>query len=208
MTAIRSTAVGLNAEGPEARRLSEGEIVEASRAGHLESYAALVRRYERRVLGLARRLLGDEHEAEDAAQEAFLRAWRALKTFRAGEDFGRWLLKIAANAALDMARRKRPRPAPAEVLGGASATCPAPPAAAEHEETRRLRSEALESALAALPERQRQAFVLFHTAGMSYSEIAARLGAPVGTVRSSLHRARTALRSALAERMETADELR
>ena len=189
--------MGLTRSVPGTRGQGEGELVAASRSGDLEAFGELVRRHERRALGLALRLLSDRHEAEDAVQEAFLRAWRALGSFEPGRDFDRWLLKIAANAALDLVRRRRPEPVPAENL---EALPLARPEGGIDPESADARAVALEQALCALPGRQRLAFVLFHQAGLSYEEIAARLGAPVGTVRSSLHRARLALRSALTGR--------
>lgn len=143
---------------------------------------------------LTRAVTGDAHDADDAAQEAFLSALDRIETYDAGRPFGPWLMRIAANAAIDLVRRRRVRRVEAlderAVAGG-----PSPAGEAEAAEIRTR----LAAALAALPERQRAAVTLFDVEGYSHAEIAAVLDIPEGTVRSDVFHARRALRVALAD---------
>lgn len=131
--------------------------------------------------------------ADDAVQDAFLAALRHLPRYDSTRPFGPWLMRIVANAAADRRRRERIReaqPLPPHLQSRA----PAPSAVAEEHAFR----EALEEALARLPERQRIAVVLFDVEGYSHREIADVLNIPVGTVRSDVFHGRRALREALA----------
>jgi RNA polymerase sigma-70 factor (ECF subfamily) len=150
-------------------------------------YAAPARR-------LARAILRDAEDADDAAQDAFLAALRTLGRYDPSRPFAPWLMRIVANAAVDRRRRRQVRRAE-ELPQALPSFDPGPPA---HAERRELRA-ALEEALARLPERQRIAVVLFDAEGYSHREIAQILGVPVGTVRSDVFHGRRALRSALAD---------
>lgn len=179
----------------------EGTDTPATDAALLAAYAAgdgraarrLVDRHLPRVLGFARRMLGDAAEAEDVAQEAMLRLWRIAPDWRAGEArVSTWLYRVTANLCTDRLRRRRgvtgaELPEPADDRPGALATLIAADRAA-----------ALETALAALPERQRQAVVLRHLEGLSNPEIAAILDCGVEAVESLIARGRRALTARLA----------
>jgi RNA polymerase sigma-70 factor (ECF subfamily) len=129
--------------------------------------------------------------AEDAVQEGFLHAFRALARFRPEQAFGAWLHRIVANAALDIARRRKVRDA--DQLPESLASPHRDPAESEELRTR------LASALETLGPRQRSVIVLHDVEGYKHAEIGALLGIPEGTARSDLHHARTHLRKLLGD---------
>jgi RNA polymerase sigma-70 factor (ECF subfamily) len=145
----------------------------------------------------ARRLLGDESEAEDVAQEAMLRLWRAAPAWRAGEaKVSTWLYRVAVNLCTDRLRKRRGQGL--DTVGDPEDG--APGAAAGLMEAERM--SALEAALMALPERQRQAVVLRHLEGLANPEIAEIMGLGVEAVESLTARGKRNLASALAGRKD------
>lgn len=172
-------------------RARERELVVSAQRGHREAFSELVRTHQRRAYAVARAIVLDHHDAEDAVQEGFLHAYRALGRFRPGEPFGAWLHRIVANAALDLQRRRKVRTA--SVLPETIALPFRDPA--ESDELRRRLSAALEQ----LPERQRSVIVLHDVEGFRHSEIGEMLGIPEGTARSDLHHARATLRRMLSD---------
>ena len=161
-------------------------------AGDREAFGALVARHQASVRRLTRAVTGDAHDADDAAQDAFLSALDRLETYDPSRPFGPWLMRIATNASIDLVRRRAVRRA--DVLDERSPSRGSSPAIdAESAEIR----ERLHAALAELPERQRAAVTLFDVEGYSHAEIAAVLAIPEGTVRSDVFHARRALRVAL-----------
>jgi RNA polymerase sigma-70 factor (ECF subfamily) len=151
-----------------------------------------VRRYAAQARRVARALLRDADDADDAAQEAFLAALEGLPRFDTRRPFGPWLMRIVSNAAIDRARRRAVRhtePLDEGLVDGGAA----PDRSAERDEL----SARLRHVLSELPERQRLAVVLFDAEGYSHAEIAGILGVPVGTVRSDVHHARRTLREKL-----------
>jgi RNA polymerase sigma-70 factor (ECF subfamily) len=181
----------------------ERRLIEASRGGDLKAFDQLVRRYERSVFNTAYRLSNSHDDASDIAQEAFVRAWNNLKSFRGDSAFSTWLYRIVTNVFLDDRKRKRARPhisLDQELeLDESSVTrqyedpSPGPEAIMEGEE----RKEILAKAIASLPEAQRSMVVMYHTQGLAYEEIAEITQLPMGTVKSRLNRARLALRDRL-----------
>lgn len=184
LTLPRPRPVG---EAPE-RSLEVGFVL-AAQAGDAEAFAALVRLHQRRAYAVARAIVLTHEDAEDAVQEGFLHAYRALHRFLPDQAFGAWLHRIVANAALDITRRKKVRDA--DSLADTLASPFRDPA--ESDELRRKLSGALDS----LGERQRAVIVLHDIEGFKHSEIGAILGIPEGTARSDLHHARSRLRRAL-----------
>lgn len=146
--------------------------------------------HQRRAYLVARAMVMTHEDAEDAVQEGFLRAYRALDRFDAGQSFGAWVNRIVANAALDLSRRRKVRAA--DELSDSYASAFRDPA-----EDRELR-ERLHSALATLPERARAVLVLHDIEGFTHAEIGELLGIPGGTARSDLHHARRKLKALLA----------
>jgi RNA polymerase sigma-70 factor, ECF subfamily len=172
----------------------ESALVGRALAGDRAAFGQLVQRYAGVTRRVARAVLGDPDDADDAAQDALLSALVKLGQYDPRRPFGPWLLRIVANAATDRRRRRRVRRVepldPGMVAGGAR-----PDTAAE----RRALSERLRQALAELPERRRIAVVLFDVEGYSHAEIAEVLGVPEGTVRSEVFHARRRLRGLLAD---------
>ena len=180
---------------------AELELVQRAREGELAAFNSLVLRHQNAAYGLALRFLSSREAAEDATQEAFIRAYRAIGTFR-GERFRSWLFSIVANACRDELRRRRRRPQrsldeareqPDRADLDPTDTDPTPEAQALSGELR----EALERSLMQLPEDWRLVVVLSDVQGLSYEEIAESTGVPLGTVKSRLSRARARLRDIL-----------
>lgn len=169
----------------------ERELVLAAQRGEREAFSQLVRSHERRAYAVARAIVVNHEDAEDAVQEAFLHAYRALHRFLPDQAFGAWLHRIVANAALDITRRRKVRDA--DELPETVASPFRDPAEGSELRTR------LRDALATLPARQRSVIVLHDVEGYKHAEIGAMLGIPEGTARSDLHYARSHLRGVLAK---------
>jgi RNA polymerase sigma-70 factor (ECF subfamily) len=147
----------------------------------------------RSLFGAAYRMTGNAHDAEDLVQETFLRAYRGFDRFEPGSNARAWLHTILQRVRTDAARRRQRRPLTTPLEGEGPAIAPAQDALASGRED-------LERALQALPEVFRTAVVLRDVQELSYAEIAAAIGVPVGTVMSRIHRGRALLREALAGR--------
>lgn len=168
-----------------------GDVLQRAKAGDQQAFTELVRHYDHRLRALAYRLLGDRAAMDDALQETYVKAFRALPRFREDAGLGTWLHSIAYRTCIDLQRREgrhRTDPEPA-VLADSGAD----PAA-----TATNRAD-LARALAALPVDQRAAVLLVDGEGLDYDGAAAVLGVAPGTIASRLSRARAALRAALAE---------
>jgi RNA polymerase sigma-70 factor (ECF subfamily) len=188
----RSTSTEL---APPAADPAEGALLARARSGDLFAFEEIVRRYQRRVYGVAYRIVRRHDLADDVAQEAFIRAHRALGTFDPSRPFGPWICRIAANLAINHLRSPRSRE---DALPEGHAETPAP--AGADPLARVLDAEArtvLESAMERLPAEQRAVFVLRVVEELSYREIAETLGIEMGTVMSRLSRAREKLREAV-----------
>jgi len=158
---------------------------------------ALVARKLPRILGLAQRMLGDKTEAEDVAQEAFLRVWRQAPKWRPGQArFDTWLHRVSLNLCYDRLRRRRE--IPTEDPPDLADDGPAPDRGLEARDTGRR----VGAALARLPDRQREAIVLCHYQELGNIEAAAIMGVTVEALESLLSRGRRSLRAALADLVE------
>ena len=179
------------------------DLVRRAQRGEIAAFNTLVIRHQNAAYSLALRFLRTREAAEDVTQEAFVRAWRAIDTFR-GERFRSWLLRIVANAARDELRRRKRRPQRSldETWDDSDMASidPVEPGLGPQEraEQTELRG-VLERALAELPEEWRMVVLLSDVHGMSYEEIADAVDAPLGTVKSRLSRARARLRQLLIE---------
>jgi RNA polymerase sigma-70 factor (ECF subfamily) len=172
--------------------LPDVELVELARSGDRLAFDELLRRHDSRMRGLAYRLMADRHRMDDALQEAYLKAYKALPRFRAGSDFGTWLYRITYNACIDELRKRKRSPlATADQIDPESSS-PGPERVVSAAETVR-------GALAELPVDQRVTVVLVDGEGFDHREAAKILGVAPGTVASRLHRARAALRRVLGE---------
>ena len=177
----------------------ESALVALARAGDRSAFDELVRRHADGLYAVVVRLCASAQEAEEVTQEAFLRAWRGLPGFRGGSQFFTWLYRIGVNEARRRSERSR-RGAPVVTLDERRARDVSdgsmrPDARAEHAELRRE----LDRAIGGLPVDHRAALVLRDIEGLSTAQAAAVLGLREAAFKSRLHRARTALRLALAD---------
>lgn len=170
------------------------QLVRAAQAGDVAAFEELVHRHELRVYRVALRMLGSESDAEDAAQESFVQAWRALARFRGDSAFSTWLYRIVTNRCLTARQRRRPH----RFVDDAAVDM-----AASTEGTPELVAEvnagltALRQAVLALPGKQRVCWVLHEVNGMSYVTIAGIVGGNPAAVRGQVQRARTRLVEAM-----------
>jgi RNA polymerase sigma-70 factor (ECF subfamily) len=183
--------------------MDEADLISAAVRGDLNSFNRLVLAYQELVFNQAYRLIGDPSAAEDATQEAFISAYRNLKAYRGG-SFRAWLLRIVTNASYDELRRRKRRPTtPLEPLDAEEDEVESPAWLADPGETPEARTErtelnrAIQNCLEGLSPDFRTAVVLVDVQGLDYDEAALSLGAPVGTVKSRLARARERLRNCL-----------
>jgi len=180
----------------------DAELVAQWQAGDRRAFEALVRRHERRVFRLLYRMLGSREEAEDATQEAFLSLHRHGHRFRREARFSTFLYRVAANAALNRRRSLGRARARVEEFGRRHLVGDEGPASAPDPEATAHGAQvqgAVQQALLELPKDLRMAVVLFDIEGRAYKEIADVLGVPEGTVKSRIHRGRSALRESLRE---------
>jgi RNA polymerase sigma-70 factor (ECF subfamily) len=167
-------------------------LVQRAAAGDHDAFAELAGAAYRRLYGIARLMLGDPELAEDAVQEALVRAWRDLPTLRHADAWGSWLHRIVVRACLTEARRRgATRAVPVDAV--TPALVPATP-----DETLAVqRREELHRAFAALSVEQRTVVILHHYLDLPLHEIGETLGLPVGTVKSRLHYALQTMRATL-----------
>ena len=178
----------------------EASVLDRARRGDHEAFAAVVRHYDAGLRALAYRLLGSRDRMDDALQEAYVKAFRALPRFRGESQLGTWLHRIVYNACVDeLERASRARAVPFRETGEPDAAGP------DHADGI-VRRSSLETALASLAPQDRAAVLLVDAQGFDYRAAADVLGIPAGTVASRLSRARATLRRALAEPAKGAAE--
>jgi len=187
------------------------ELVRRVQRGDSAAFDALVRKYQHRIVSLIGRYVADWSECQDVAQETFIRAYRALANFRGESQFYTWLHRIAVNTAKNhlVAQNRRP---PTDDVDASEAeqfdtgtrlrTTDTP----EHELMRQEIERTVMSAVSALPEELRAAITMREMDGMSYEEIASKMGCPIGTVRSRIFRAREAIDQQLRPLLDAAPE--
>ncbi len=180
----------------------ERRLVEAAQRGAVESFNVLVRLYEGRVYNLCYRMLGDADSAADAAQDAFLSAFRNLRSFRGG-SFRSWMLRIATNTCYDVLRARKRRPSVSLDVDADDEDDGSPLQIADDAESptdfalRRELAAAIQSGLDMLPDEQRIILILSDIQGLAYEEIAQITNTNLGTVKSRLSRGRARLRDLL-----------
>src|SRR5215216_2693894 len=178
------------------RDRSDEELLEAIGAGDEAALAALYDRFGRVAYGVALRILRDEKLAEDAVQEAFLAAWRSGDRFMPERGkASTWILTLVHRRAVDLVRREERRRA--DALGDEQE--PSPAESAEDDAWLRFERERVQAALRQLPDQQREALELAYYGGFSQSELAERLGQPVGTIKSRMFAGLARLHELLAE---------
>ncbi len=177
--------------------LPDEQLVLRVLGGSEDAFRDLVRRYQRPIFALILRMVRDPADAEELAQEVFVKAYRALDRFDRSKKFSSWLFKIAHNASIDRLRRKRIATVPLETSedeGDLLSVVPDPRAASPAAATERGElAAAFEAALGRLRPAYREVVVLRFQEGLAYEEIAEVTGLPLGTVKTHLHRARKAL---------------
>ena len=183
--------------------MDEIALVQSAQKGDLDSFNTLILNYQDRVFNTALRILGDEDTAQDAAQEAFISAFRSINTFRGG-SFKAWLLRTVTNACYDELRRQKRRPTtPLEPETNDGEEMDSPRWLADPKMTPAEQSEAdelehaIQHCLDTLPTDFRTVVVLADIQGMDYSEVATSARVPLGTIKSRLARARLRLRECL-----------
>ena len=171
-------------------------IIARARRGDADAFEQLVVAYRDQVFRLALRMCGNEADADEVAQEAFLSAWKALPNFRGDSQFSTWLYQLTTHAAIDLMRREK-RQIAAEDITEVSAPDPgpSPQQQAERSETR----QAVRDAMGQLSPEYRQIVVLRFLEDLSYEEIGAALKLPSGTVKSRLNRAKSQLKDILSK---------
>jgi RNA polymerase sigma-70 factor (ECF subfamily) len=174
------------------------ETIRRAQAGDLGAFEALVRACQADAWRLAYHLTQDRAGADDVTQEAFLRVYRSIGTYRGDRQFSSWLLRIVRNCATDSYHRVRRERLAAERMAGEIVASPARSGSQED----RLR---IQHAVTELPRALREPFVLIDMLGYSYRETSEILGVKIGTLKSRMHRAHRALMRALAE--EAAGEM-
>lgn len=183
--------------------MDEAALIRTAQKGDLDSFNCLVLAYQDLVYSQAYRMMGDDNSAQDATQEAFISAFRHLRSYRGG-SFRAWLLRIVTNACYDEIRRRQRRPTTSlEPLNDAGDEIESPHWLASTEETPETSVErfelgrAIQHCLDGLPVEFRAAVILVDMQGMDYTEAAQAVGTPVGTIKSRLARARLRLRDCL-----------
>ncbi|MPS26468.1 RNA polymerase sigma factor RpoE [Pigmentiphaga sp.] len=192
----------------------DAELVARVQRGDKKAFELLMLKYQRKILRLLSRFIRDPSEIEDVAQEAFIKAYRALPQFRGESAFYTWLYRIAINTAKNhlVASGRRPS-SPSEYENEDGETFDETDNLSDINTpesmmaTREI-AETVNSAIEALPEELRTAIVLREIEGMSYEDIAQSMGCPIGTVRSRIFRAREAIAARLRPLLDTQDDRR
>jgi len=175
--------------------------VAAVRSGEAAAFDQLMLRWDRKIRGAAFRVLGSDDEAREVSQEAFLKAYRSLPTFKEEARFSSWLYQIALNLCRDRLRRRRGREfVSLDAMGDAAPLgLRSGPSALERVQARDL-ADAIAAAVESLPDEQREVVVLKEYEELTFPEIAEVLGIPVSTVKTRLYRALGQLRGRLERR--------
>ena len=173
-------------------------LVERVQKGDKRAFDMLVLKYQHKIISLVSRYVADHAEALDVSQEAFIKAYRALKRFRGDSAFYTWLYRIAINTAKNhlVAQGRRPPQSDVDAIDAEQYQIDSrlkDRASPEHELLREEIEQTIHDAIADLPEDLRSAITLREMEGMSYEEIATTMDCPIGTVRSRIFRAREAI---------------
>ena len=178
--------------------VSEKKIIEKVLGGDANAFEELVLKYEKTVYNLALRMVGDRDDASDMTQEAFIKAYGSLSSFRGDSKFSVWIYRIATNVCLDFLRSKSRKQQVSLTVSDdddedAQLDIPDPSSAPEQQLMQKMSMQSVEEGLKTLPDKQRQILVMRELGGMSYAEIGKALSLEEGTVKSRIFRARKRL---------------
>lgn len=178
--------------------VSEKKIIEKVLGGDANAFEELVLKYEKTVYNLALRMVGDRDDAFDMTQEAFIKAYGSLSSFRGDSKFSVWIYRIATNVCLDFLRSKSRKQQVSLTVSDdddedAQLDIPDPSSAPEQQLIKKISMQSVEEGLKTLPDKQRQILVMRELGGMSYAEIGKALSLKEGTVKSRIFRARKRL---------------
>src|SRR5436853_792448 len=182
---------------PQPGESSYAPLIAAAKAGDSEAFERLIVFFHRKVLTTAWRLLGNEEDARDAAQEAFLRAFKYRRTFKSDQDFSGWLYRIVVNACRDLARKDRHREHTTSIDALTEGSSIESIPSEDDQEAAAIRSQnmaMISQALNTLSDKERAALVLRDLEGLSTEEVARILGSSQATVRSQISSARTKIK--------------
>lgn len=187
---------------------TDEDIVREIIRGRIDLFEELVIRYEKKIFGLSLRMMGNREDASDATQEAFLRAYRFLHTYKQQAKFSTWLFRIASNACLDMLRKRQKYVTVSldQPLQGSEGDLTMQLVDEQDGPEEQLQKkelvEALAEAIQELSPEQRLVIILRDVQGLAYDDISKILKLPMGTVKSRLNRARAAIRELMQENKE------
>jgi RNA polymerase sigma-70 factor (ECF subfamily) len=188
-------------------RDTDEQLVAKVQKGDRHSFDLLVLKYQHKVMSLVRRFVKDQSEAEDVAQEAFIKAYRAINSFRGDSAFYTWLYRIAVNTAKNALDARKRRPGSDIDIDDAEDFAFSDSLRIDENPESLLASEdmhrIIEETLAGLPEDLRRALMLREFDGLSYEDIASMMDCPIGTVRSRIFRAREAIDIAIRPLLES-----
>lgn len=177
--------------------VSEKKIIEKVLGGDANAFEELVLKYEKTVYNLALRMVGDRDDAFDMTQEAFIKAYGSLSSFRGDSKFSVWIYRITTNVCLDFLRSKSRKQQVSLTVSDddedAQLDIPDPKADPEQQLIKKISMQSVEEGLKTLPDKQRQILVMRELCGMSYAEIGKALSIEEGTVKSRIFRARKRL---------------
>lgn len=178
--------------------VSEKKIIEKVLGGDANAFEELVLKYEKTVYNLALRMVGDRDDASDMTQEAFIKAYGSLSSFRGDSKFSVWIYRITTNVCLDFLRSKSRKQQVSLTVSDdddedAQLDIPDPSSTPEQQLIKKISMQSVEEGLKTLPDKQRQILVMRELGGMSYAEIGAALSLEEGTVKSRIFRARKRL---------------
>lgn len=172
---------------------TDNELVIECLEGDQEAYSELITRYKRLIYSVAYKFSRDSDEVNDLAQEAFIKIYRSLSRYDSQYKFSTWSVKVATNICLDHVRRKRLNSVSLDEIENFTGKNNSP----EEYYLRKEKSQALKNAIAGLPEIYRVPIILYHQKGMSYKEIAEKLGKPMSIIKNRIFRARNTLKESL-----------
>lgn len=179
---------------------SDWDLVQRFQEGDRSVFNQLVPKYRNRVMGIATRMLGDRVEAEDLAQDVFVKVYHGLQGFQGESLFSTWLYRITANSCLNHRKRRRRETQISDGADDPELTLSDPSSDPHHLLEQKELKIVLEKTIQSLPEEQRIVLILRDIEGLSYEGIAASLGLELGTVRSRLHRARLQVQASIREK--------